>query len=82
MLNTLYNTLAFSGPSSPPLTSVIPGTVYSVGSGEVYGEIGMEDVSELTYPCCLTELDLEPIVDIASSSFHTLALNCHGKVRL
>jgi regulator of chromosome condensation len=79
-LMQIYNIVAQTSSSSSS-AGAIPGTVYAVGNGEVYGENGMSDIPELTYPLCVDELEYEPIIDIASSNFHSLALNRYGKVK-
>lgn len=57
------------------------GRVYVVGTGIQRGELGVEDnFPSITHPIHIHKLRDEPITDIASGRFHTIAINTKGKV--
>ncbi|CAO3679034.1 unnamed protein product [Rhizopus stolonifer] len=60
---------------------VISGKAYALGSGELYGELGLGDRTEVDQPTLIDALKNESIIDVQSSCMHTLVLTEQGKVR-
>ncbi|KAI9483123.1 MAG: regulator of chromosome condensation 1/beta-lactamase-inhibitor protein II [Benjaminiella poitrasii] len=56
------------------------GTAYVVGHSDMFGEIGIYDIQDAIIPRVIPELEYESIIDIASSSIHTLAINRYGQI--
>lgn len=56
------------------------GKVYAVGSVKAAGDFAVDEKLDITHPLPIPSLMEEPIIDIASSGLHSLALSKDGKV--
>ncbi|KAI7903972.1 regulator of chromosome condensation 1/beta-lactamase-inhibitor protein II [Cokeromyces recurvatus] len=56
------------------------GTAYVVGYNQMFDELGIYGIQNVTFPRMIPELEYESIIDIASSSLHTLAINRYGQI--
>ncbi|KAI8970411.1 regulator of chromosome condensation 1/beta-lactamase-inhibitor protein II [Mycotypha africana] len=72
---SFFNKVWASNESKPP-----GGTLFVVGDGEVYGEIGLGDMPHVYDPTIVFDMEYESVIDISSSRLHTLAVTRSGTI--